>query len=269
MTATPDSTAVRVALWRAMTVSRFMCIPAFFYVALLTAQPAAVPSTARHEVRQHFTVTSPSGIDDAVLTRIQNLTEADDKTVVLIRTAAGGHFIATHEWNYETQVSYSELRDERGGDFLRVSVTYPYATKTRSATLELAKKNPKLVSSDIPFEITAPGNSRLSGIESHWRDPITAREWRTRIRQMVSQSFLEELEIIDSSGMFSDPMLSSLHQFLLQFVLYRTSCDSPSALRVAAAVPDCGFDKEFGFGCSDDQLTRAKAAGEGKTTGRY
>ncbi|HEX7140792.1 MAG TPA: hypothetical protein VF219_23265 [Vicinamibacterales bacterium] len=74
-------------------------------------------------MRQHFSVTSPSGIDDFVLTRIQNLSEADDKTVVLIRTASGGHFIVTHEWNYETQVSYSEIREQRSGDFLRVSVT--------------------------------------------------------------------------------------------------------------------------------------------------
>jgi hypothetical protein len=232
-------------------------------------QQAPASDSVRHEVRQHFSVTSPSGIDDSLLTRIQNLSEADDKTVVLIRTAAGGHFVAVHEWNYESQISYSEIRDQRSGDFLRLSVTYPYATRTRSSTLELARKNPKLVSREIPFEMTAPGNTRLSGIESHWRDPATAREWRTRARQMVSPSFLEDLEIIDSSGLFSDPMLSSLHQFLLQFVLYRTSCDSPAGLQVAPAVPDCSFDKEFGLACSEDQVSRAKAASEAKTTSRY
>jgi hypothetical protein len=252
-----------------VTVSRCTLILAVVCAPFLVAQQAAAPPSARHEVRQHFIVTSPSGVDDFLLTRIQDLTEVDDKTVVLIRTVAGAHFIAIHEWNYETQVSYSEIRDEPSGHFLRVSVTYPYATRTRSSTLDLAKKNPKLVSSDIPFEITAPGNTRLSGIESHWRDPATAREWRTRIRQMVSPSFLEDLEIIDSSGLFSDPMMSSLHQFLLQFVLYRTSCDSPSALKVDPAVPDCSFDKEFGYGCSEDQLSRAKAAAEEKATGRY
>jgi len=247
---------------------RVIALLALCIAPFAAAQEAPAPATARHEVRQHFSVTSPSGIDDFLLTRIQSLTEADDKTVVLIRTATGGHFVATHEWNYEKQVSYSEIRDQRSGDFLRVSVTYPYATRTRSSTLELAKKNPKLVSADIPFEITAPGNSRLSGIESHWRDPATAREWRTRARQMASPSFLEDLEIIDSSGLFSDPMMSSLHQFLLQFVLYRTSCDSAAGIQVAPAVPDCSFDKEFGFACSDDQAGRAKAATEGKAS-RY
>jgi hypothetical protein len=135
--------------------------------------------------------------------------------------------------------------------------------------LEQAKKAPQLLNSDVPFEISGPGNTRVSGIESHWRDPATARDWRVRIRQMITPLFLEQLEIADSSGLFSEPILSSLHDILMQFVLYRTSCDSPANLHVAPAIPDCGFDKDFGFACSEDQLKRAEAAASEKKAKRY
>jgi hypothetical protein len=244
-----------------------VCVGNGAYAQQQSAPPAsdAMPT----EIRQHLSVLSPSGVDDYEVTQIQQLTEKDDKTVVLIRTASGDRLIATHDWNYQTQVSYSEIRDERSGEFLRATFTYPFATRTRSSTLDQAKKNPQLLTSEVPFEITARGNGRLSGIASHWKDAATAREWRFRLRQMVTQTFLEELEVVDSSGLFSEPLLSSLHEFVMTYVLYRTSCDATVGLRVSPAVPDCGFDKDFGSPCSEEQQTRAKTAGESKKPQRY
>jgi hypothetical protein len=214
-------------------------------------------------------VLSTSGSDGYTVTQIQLLSEKNDKTVLLILASSGDRLIATRERSFEKQTSYSEIRDERSGEFLRVSLTFSYPTRTRSSTLELAHKNPQLQASELPFEITGPGNSKLSGIEAHWRDPGTARGWRTRIRQMVSSTFLEELEIVDSSGLFSEPILFGLHEVLMQFILYRTSCDSTVALRVDPAIPDCGFDKDFGFPCSEQEQKRAAAAMEAKTGQRY
>jgi hypothetical protein len=233
------------------------------------AQTTAAPDEVPREIRQHLSVVSPTGIDDYVVTQIQRFSEKGDKTVVLLRTSAGDRLIATHEWNYTTQVSYTEIRDERSSEFLRVTFTYPMVTRTRSDTLEQVKKNPLLLTGQTPFEMTAPGNSRLSGIASHWEDPETAKGWRIRLRQMLSPTFLEELEIVDSSGLLKEPIFSYVHDFLMNHVLYRTSCDSTASLRVAPAVPDCTFDKDFGFPCSMEQQARAKAAVEGKKPQRY
>lgn len=79
----------------AATLSPYAFVIVTLTASLVFAEQQTQQPPARHEVRQHFTVTTPSGFDDFGLTRIQNLTEADDKTVVLIRTATGQNFIAT------------------------------------------------------------------------------------------------------------------------------------------------------------------------------
>lgn len=230
----------------------------------LAEEPAKPP-----EYRRHLAVHGQNPVDDFEITEIQRLSEPDDITVVLIRTSDGDELIAKHEWNYEKQISYREIRDLRSDEFLRVTTTYSYSTRTRTATLQQARKSPQSIAQDAPFEITGPGNSRLSGIYSHWGDPVTAREWRTRIRQMISPAFLEKLERVDSTGLFSEPILSALHELVMQYLLYRTSCDSTANLRVDAAVPDCGFDKNFGYPCSEDQEKRAAAAIKAKKAQRY
>lgn len=255
-------------------MSRLLGVGAFLVsvaaMSLLAQTPVAEPgASSPPEIRRHLTAVSPGGVDDFGITQIQRLSEKDDLTIALIRTVTGDELVAKHEWNYETQVAYTEIRDIRSNEFLRVTSKYTYATKTRTATLEQVSKSPQTMTPDVPFEITGPGTSRLSGIESHWRDPATAREWRSRVRQMISPMFLEELEIVDSSGLFSEPALPALHETLMQYVLYRTSCDSMANLHVDPAVPNCDFDKSFGYPCSEVQEKRVSAAKAARTPQRY
>lgn len=258
-------------LKRCFSLSLFFCGLSFGQATETPAPPRVDvnPATKVVENRQHIIVTSAAGNDDFVVTQISQRSDNLDRTIILIRTSAGDRLMTTREWDYEKQIAFSEIRDVRSDEFLRATFTYPISTKTRRATLEIVSKNPQLLSIEVPFEISVHGPSRVSGIASHWEDPITARDWRTRVRQMISPNFLETLELVETSGLLKQPALASIHEMLMGYVLYRTNCNSGAGLSVEPAAPDCGFDKDFSYPCSEDQLKRAKAAGGEKKANRY
>ena len=218
--------------------------------------PGAITKTER-EVRQHFRVGGAGSIDEYVVTRIGRLSETRDEEIILFRNKAGDRFVFTRDAKYDNQRSLYEIRDLDMKEFVRLEFKKPFDAKTRSGTIEEARKNPRLLEVDLPFEITATGSGSVSGFLSHKADVETAREWRTTIRRMLSASFIDALELMQTSGFLSIPLLNGADKMLSSFVLYRTECTPRVAVEVIPALADCHFDEKMGYPCSDKQSERA------------
>jgi hypothetical protein len=221
--------------------------------------PGAITKT-EHEVRQHFHVTSVGAIDEYTVTRIGRLSELRDEEIILIQTKAGDRFAFTRDARYDNQRSIYELRDIDRKEFIRLELKKPFDAKTRSSTIEEARKNPKLLDVDLPFEITTTGNGSVSGFLSHKGDVETVREWRITIRRMLSSSFIDAMELMQTSGLLSIPLLNGADKFLADFVLYRTECTPRLTVETMPALADCRFDAKMGYPCSDKQDERAARA---------
>jgi hypothetical protein len=259
-------------LHRGLVVKTDMAKRVLSVLSLVLASGGLAQSTATqppHETRQHYEIKSPSGIDDYTITRIIRDSEVRDGVQVLIRNALGTRFIVTRTGDYEHQRSTYEIRDLETKDVLRVQYSKPFTSKTRTATIEEAHKSPALMDADQPFEISTTSDATVTGLYSHWRDPETARRWRSQIRQMLTPDFIEQLEIMQSSALFDAPLLEAIDKLLMQYVLYRTDCQVPSQLHVQLIVPDCKFDAAFGYACSDKQTERASNAAEKKLATTY
>jgi hypothetical protein len=221
--------------------------------------PGAITKT-EHEVRQHFRVTSIGAIDEYTVTRIGRLSELRDEEIILIQTKSGDRFAFTRDARYDNQRSIYELRDIDRKEFIRLELKKPFDAKTRSATIEEARKNPKLLDVDLPFEITTTGNGSVTGFLSHKADVDTVREWRITIRRMLSGSFIDSMELMQTSGLLSIPLLNGADKILADFVLYRTECPARLTVETMPALADCRFDAKMGYPCSDKQDERAARA---------
>lgn len=222
--------------------------------------PAGAITKTEHEVRQHYHITSMGSVDEYVVTRIGRLSELRDEEIILIQNKAGERFAFTRDARYDNQRSKYELRDLERKDFIRLEFKKPFDAKTRSETIDEARKNPKLLDVDLPFEITTTGNGSVSGFLSHKADVETAREWRISIRRMLSGSFIDSLELMQTSGLLSIPLLNGADKMLAGFVLYRTECAPRVTLEIIPVLADCQFDAKLGYPCSDKQLERAEHA---------
>src|SRR5262245_33187174 len=122
----------------------FFCLMA----ALLTQAPAS------KETRWHWTVQTSRARGIFQVTEIAHLSEADDRSVFLIRTPTGGRFMGTDESNYATQTYDGEIRDAEGTDFLRMRIKFASKAKTRKESLEERRASHKVLDSPVPFEIS-------------------------------------------------------------------------------------------------------------------
>jgi len=259
--------AIRDRSLREPRICRALIVLSWVLATGVLAQTAAPPPL--HEVRQHYEIESSGGLDDYAITRIIRDSEIRDGAQILIRNASGVRFVVTRTGDYEHQRSTYEIRNLDTKDVLRVQYSKPFTSKTRAATIKEAHENPALMDADQPFEISTTSDATVTGLYSHWRDPETARRWRSQIRQMLTPDFIDQLEIMQSSGLLDTPLVEAIDKMLMEYVLYRTDCQVPNQLHVQLVVPDCKFDGAFGFSCSDKQAERASAAAEKKLAMAY
>lgn len=226
-----------------------------------TVGPSATTTAAPTEVRRHFKVLSPGQVDDYVATEIRSLSEKSDKIRMIVESAQGQKFLLTFERDYVKQTTSHEIREVGGQEFLRLRFQSPWTATTRTGTLEEGAKHPELIEkTDFSFEFATAGNGILAGGDfGLWNDMQNQREWRTRLRSMLAPQFLEALEIMWSNGFFASSVGNTFAE-PVRYVVYRPDCGAPDDLRVEPALPDCDFDKKFGFPCSDRQKARADRA---------
>ena len=239
---------------------RFLIFCALSLVSALPVQSEDVSAPPR-EFRTHYEFQSVTGLDDFTATIIRRDAGDHDGTTALIEDSHGNRFVFKWEREYVHQTSSREIRELRNNEFVRYTLWLPFTARTRKATSDQAHAHPELMDDkNSRFELAASGNAVISGILEHWKDVQTAREWRSRIRSMLTPSFLESLEVMETAGLFRVPDLLDLDYLLLPHLLYRTECEPRMGLQVKFAVADCGFDKRFGFDCSDKQRERVEKA---------
>ncbi|HEY2322344.1 MAG TPA: hypothetical protein VGJ82_05705 [Thermoanaerobaculia bacterium] len=224
----------------------------------MNAQEPTVAQDAVSESRTHFELKSQDGFADFTCTLVERVSEKLLSTRVLLQDPLGERFLISSVHDFEHQTATREIREIGGSDFLRYTMFLPYSAKTMSATRAEAHAHPELLhDSNTKFELSAAGNSSISGIASFWKDPPTALQWRSRARLMLSAEFLNSLEFLETVGIFRDQSIPDMDSIVMPLVLYRTECRLDVHLMKTALPPDCGFDSKFGVDCSDKQKETA------------
>lgn len=227
-------------------------------LAFGTAAESQQPQNAVREIRRHFGLITTHN-SRFTATTIDRNSEDATSTKVLLQDPEGNQFLFSWEWDYQHQVTFREIREVGATEFVRYSLFLPLTERGKTATLKQAHAHPELMTDkNARFEFSAPGNSSITGTEDFWNDPETAQRWRSRGRQMLSPSFLESLEILQTAGLFNDAELVDFETVIVSKILYRTECSANAAVRNEALLADCAFDKRFGFECSEKQKERAE-----------
>jgi hypothetical protein len=210
------------------------------------------------EVRLHRMIGGNAGMDSYVVTEIRRGSGSAGQTILLVENAQGDRFLFTNDRDDGKHADVYEIRDIAGHEFLRVTLFTTFPDTARSKVTGAGNTHPVAPEPEVRFEYAAGSNGLVGGFSSHWRDPDTGREWRSRIRSMLAPQFLESLEILYSSG-FIHTTASRFESLLLDPIMYRNHCAAPTL--ASTPIPgDCAFDKKFGFACAVKQLERAGKA---------
>lgn len=230
-------------------------------VASAAAASTELDSTAR---REHFVVRDGKKNLFFELTELVAMNDTQLDTVLLVwdhGTGLGVRFEARSD--YEKKQAVVTAEELHGGSFLRVEFPLPHSGKTIREAIVEGRDNPKL---DEAYDgsLTFVTNSvRITTLESQWRDEATARAWRTQLRSSLSPSFLETLERLRELVLGTHPAFNSAATVARR--LYHADSGEwgrTSKLVMETAAPDCRFDAEMGYECSEEQLRRIRVAME-------
>jgi hypothetical protein len=134
----------------------------------------------------------------------------------------------------------------------------PYKTTSRDTTIaEMRRARETGKQAPWPVEFTLNGVT----VEGTYEDDPTEtwRDGRSRLRGAASSAFLERLERL--RPLVAARPLSSMCMGMLRWFVYEESCSADSIVRPLK--PDCAYDAEFGFPCSEQQKQRVRKAEDG------
>ncbi|HEX9986234.1 MAG TPA: hypothetical protein VGF69_23440 [Thermoanaerobaculia bacterium] len=216
----------------------------------------------QREWRQHFTIEYPPAKLAYRITKITEMpVESLTRELYLVEDGNGDRLLLTHVYDLAEQTVVYEVLDLETKEVVRATTHYPYKSATLRDTLDEARKAAPIPNEQL--DVTLELNGVLSTAkQSEWASGA-ARDARSSLRRAASSRFLERLERLRPiSGSRGELTLFCFS--LLQLVLYEKECaDSGGPLQPAA--PDCSFDAEFPYPCSDQQkqkIATAKAAGK-------
>jgi hypothetical protein len=245
------------------------CIPALF--ALETPQ---LPSKASEKkvLRVH---TSVRDTDQEPLFFITNIIKIDpevSENLVLIEDETlHERFIYRQRFDLAKKRSLEEFSDDTGKKFIRRSydVDIAASSKTLPDLLSEARENPKIYElTPLVMLLEAPSfSSKVT--EAELKQPKSRRTLIARLRETLEPHFLESLELMRVGGLPAARAISGFYDSLGD-VVFHGECAAPENAHEVQEPPDCGFDKAFGFPCSDAQLeTIAQAKRDGRTLWSY
>lgn len=244
-----------LSLYRAVV----RCFVSFLVVGSAFAQaPVPQPSDETREFRSHVRLRTADGLGDFTVTVILSLSDKQEFNKALVQDASGSRYVLGWVRDYVHQTSTREIVQVGGTEYVRYTLFLPYSAKTRVATQKEAHDHPELMNDkNAKFELSTAGNASISGTVDFWKDPATARDWRSRARLMISAGFLDAMEYMETVGIFRRPDFPDLDAIVMPLILYRTDCEAKDDLVSTELVPDCSFDAKFGYKCSEKQKDRA------------
>jgi hypothetical protein len=211
---------------------------------------------ATSELRRHYHVVSPGGQPLGRLTHVQQLiADTADRDLYLYVSDGDDSLVVEQVSSYEKQRVETTIRTIKGDAWLKASWIQPLAGTTRSEVLEQGRHYFSSQLWDlvrVEVEITTNGGS--------WTldEKVRGFELAARLRPAIRFDLLEMIERAADS-LFATELTPIARAALVNRVIYRPPCEGYEAA-ARHALPDCAFDKRFGFPCSDEQLKRAARA---------
>lgn len=233
------------------------------------AEEVPQPTPKPVEFRRHWQAVRSDGTTAYDVTEVTVIGEDLDRTVYAVRDSRGTRWVLEYVMDYQRHAGTCEIRELRSNVFVRSSYKMSWPGKTKSDALSYFHANGS-VNSNVSLSIETP-QAKVTGLESEWANHEQSDDWRAELRSGLPVSFIDGLERMRETLM---PHESGMKIFSapLEEVTYGTACDTaptPYTKRLDLE-PDCGFDKDMGYACSDKQLQRVlKAAREGRHLPAY
>lgn len=238
-------------------------------VALAAPSHAAdkvAPSPKPQELRRHWVAVRSDATKLYEVVEVKKLSEAVDHDTYAVRDWRGDPWIIERVMDYERHTVTHEVRDPKTGLFVRLSYKLVAEGKTKTEFLlyfhdhDTAGPN-----DDVVIAVETPRSS-ATGLESEWKNREKSDDWRSELRAPLPTGFVDAIERMRDTLAPLDLGMQSLTAIAAN-VTFGATCDAtPAAYAKRIDLdPDCAFDKDMGFACSDKQLQRVlKAAREGR-----
>ncbi|HEX9983503.1 MAG TPA: hypothetical protein VGF69_09575 [Thermoanaerobaculia bacterium] len=208
------------------------------------------------ERRQHFLVEyKPAKLAYRVTKISQRPNETETRDFYLVEDSTGDRLLLTDRRDFLKQTSEHEVLDLSTKELLRSVVQYPYKSATLRETLEELRNGPKHDDSTFMLTMELNGVSATAKLGA-WSSG-TERDALSSLRRSATAQFIERVERL--RPLIGRGELAMFCVSLFEFFLYQQSCGGASA-PFQPAVPDCDFDAEFDFPCSDQQKQKISAA---------
>lgn len=248
-----------------------MILGALLLALTAGAEETAKPQVEPVEVRQHWAAVRADGRSMYDVTEIARTSDTVERSVIVVRDENGARWRFEHYSDYERHASMEEARDLKSGMFVRMSWKFRAKGKTIKEVLAWWKSVTDAERhGDVELTVES-GGTRVAAQESEWNDRARSDDWRGQLRETFSVSFLDALERMRDTLMPHDVTFDVMKDLVAK-VSYANACDSasePYTKRVDLD-PDCTFDKDMGYPCSDKQIQRiVKAAKDGRRITRY
>jgi hypothetical protein len=221
----------------------------FLLSVFLVSVTAIAQEPPQRTLRRHTSVRDADQETLFLITEIMHVDpERTENTVLIEDETQHERFIYRTGFDPVKKRSLIEFSDDSGKKFIRRSYDAGLAAPV------------------MTFE--APSFS-LKVTEAEVRLPKSRRALTSQIRETLEPHFLESLELMRFGGLRASNAASSFYDTLGD-VVFHGECAPPENAHEVEEPPDCGFDKAFGFPCSDAQLeTIAQAKRDGRTLRSY
>lgn len=225
----------------------------------LCAAAGVIAEESYEETRTHYVLTDAAGAPVGHATKISRVAEAWDRYLVLFRSSDGDEVVLEQGIDFAAKKFEVVIRDVRGDDWIKLWMLVPYAGDTRSTALRGVDQNLKLYETMSDYVTFETNGGEWGGFEKDWVGK-EKRRFTIQLRQAVPFRLLDLIERTRGT-VYAAEKVGVGSNTLLGYLLYERDCASKPPV-VHAAIPDCGFDKSFGFPCSERQQENVAKAVE-------